>query len=255
MNNNAWIIWNELIKSDYIIKSLNIRVSYYPLTPYYNTLEIKIIFDDFNFLEKFTNDIFKNFGLDIHIDNYDNSFVLELKNSNQTHETNNNILENLKFPYNVITIIITEKYNYYEYKYDVKLHNLPKNLSQLKISSTKISFDLSNLPTSLILLDIESTTNKFNLNYLPDSLKILYLPKMSFIHCDVNNEYFSYVYELKDLMNLPSSLIEINIKTGNDCRIGENNNIVYKSTKELIDNFKKITKIYKFDDLKILLSS
>lgn len=202
MNNNAWIIWNELVKINCEISHLTVYVNYFPFNIYYNSLEIKIKFENYDMIEKISNQIFKQYGIDIHVDTYDNSFEIELKNSNPTHQTNKSILENLSFPQDIDNIEIKNSFVVADLLYNIciPLFNLPENLSQLKIFTLAMSFDLSNLPISLFLLDVSECRPKLNLDYLSNGLKVLYLPEPS------NS---NYVYNLTNLSNLPSSLVEI----------------------------------------------
>lgn len=211
--NNGWTIWNEFIKLDCKINYINLEYDYTPGVICNDWYNIKIEFENYDMIENFSNMIFKKYGIDINVNIYDGTFEIQLKNSNSnsTNNINNSILENLIFPPNVETIEITHNYiydrfNLFKFKYpNIKLFNLPKNIHQLKIcSSSTTLFDLSNLPTSLILLDISGCESKLNLDYLPNGLKVLYLPNFLF---PKNN----YSYNLSDLLNLPSSLIEINI--------------------------------------------
>ena len=226
MNNNAWIIWNTLLETDYKIDNLIINIDYHTLNIHINCLEIKIKFENNKTLEKFSNYVFTQYGIYINVDTYDNSFEIELKNTNSNYQTKKNLLENLLFPPNINSIEITNGFNICtENSYTLtKLFNLPENLSQLKISSTKMLFDLSNLPTNLILLDISECILKLNLDYLPYGLKILYLEKLFVI----KKQDFYYSYNLKDLSNLPTSLIEIHFR-----------NVIFKSTTDLIKTFDK----------------
>lgn len=207
MNNNAWIIWNELVKTDYKILYITIYMNYVPNYNLSNSLEIEIEFFNYDMIEKFKKEIFKQYGIDIN-DNY-SKFKLELKNLNTTHHATNNILSHLAFPPNVENIEIIEittkniKIHLLKNK-TIELHNLPKNLSQLKLSSLNFSFDLSNLPLGLFLLEISECEQKINLDYLPGGLKILYLPPAPLF----KNVTYDY-YDLIDLSNLPLSLIEI----------------------------------------------
>lgn len=221
MNNNTWIIWNELVKTNYKINDMTICINNNPINFHQNSLEIKIKFDNSKELEKFSNFVFIQYGIDIRIDTFDNSFEIELKNLNPNYKINKNLLENISFPINVDSIkIINYLNNTKDKKISlVKLFNLPENLHQLKIFSLSTSFDLSNLPTSLILLDISECEPKLNLDYLPCGLKILYLPESPVI---LKNN-FNYSYNLSDLSNLPSSLIEINL-----------GHVIFKSIDDLI---------------------
>jgi hypothetical protein len=209
MNNNSWIIWNELVKTDFKINFMTIILNYVCANVNRNSLEIKITFENHDTIEKFSNQIFKQYGIDTSFNKNGNSIEIELKNSNHTHDTNNCILENLKFPSNVESIEIINGFNIYTFISisNIKLFNLPDNLSQLKISSSGILFDLSNLPTSLFLLNISECIPKLNLDYLPNGLKILYLPGLYI----TIKSYFNYSYNLSELSNLPSSLIQINL--------------------------------------------
>lgn len=242
MNNNSWIIWNELVKTDHEIKYMTIIINYNSINVYRNSLEIEIIFEKYDMIEKFSYEIFKQYGIDTNFNKNGNSFIIELKNSNQTHDINNCILENLIFPSNIESIEILNGCNTYNLTNvsNIKLFNLPDNLSQLKISSYRILFDLSNFSTSLFLLDISECMPKLNLDYLPIGLKILYLPVLPVIKKD----NFNYFYNFSDLSNLPPSLIRINlghldfesindlIKTFNEKVIKEHN-----STHHYIKNF------------------
>jgi len=186
---------------------------------------------DFSGQEVNSLEFVKQYGIDIHIDIYDNSFQIELKNLNHTHHTNNCILENLIFPSNVENIEIINNINYYNLLNisnisNIKLYNLSENLLQLKISSSGILFDLSNIPTSLFLLDVSECKLKLNFDYLPIGLKILYLPEFPIL---VKDNY-NYPYNLSDLSNLPSSLIQINIGYS----------INFKSIDDLMKTFDKI---------------
>ena len=250
MNNNAWIIWNELVKTDCKITHMTIFVYYIPTDIYRNSLEINIKFENHNVIEKFSNFVFKKYGIDIRVDTLYNSFEIELKNSNPTHNINNCILENLKFPSNVESINIRNHLdiNSLSNISNIKLFNLPENLHQLSISSSDVLFDLSNLPTSLYSLDISECEHKINLDYLPCGLKVLYLPQLPVILKDnfnysydlsdlstlpyvLKDNNFIYYYNLSDLSNLPSSLIEINL-----------GHVIFKSTDDLIKRFHE--KIY-----------
>lgn len=224
MNNDGWIIWNELVKTNYKINYMRIILNYVSTNVNYNSLEIKIIFENYDIVEKFSNSVFKQYGLDTRVDRIDNSFEIELKNSNPTQNTNNCIIENLIFPSNVESIEIISGFSILSNLSNIKLFNLPENLSQLKISSFGILFDLSNLPTSLFLLDISECGPKLNLDYLPIGLKILYLPGFPvIIPCVLN-----YSYNLSDLSNLPHSLIQINL-----------GHVDFKSINDLMNSFNK----------------
>lgn len=221
MNNNAWIIWNELAKNDYKIHHMIINVNYIQNNIYRNSLEIKIIFENYDLVEKFSNFVFKQYGIDIHVNTWDNSFEIELKNKNISYVPNS-IMENLTFPPNTENIEIIEYCAFDTEISTIKLFNLPENLLQLKISSSNILFDLSNIPSKLFLLDISGCANKLNLDYLPEGLKILYLPDLPYI----KQNDFNYSYNLSDLSNLPNSLIEIIAGYLN-----------FKSTKDLMKTF------------------
>lgn len=218
MNNNAWIIWNELTKTDYKIDSITINICNSNSSLWYNLLEIKVKFEFFDDVNMFSNKIFKKYGIDIHVDTYNYSFDVELKKSQY------NMLDNLKFPSNVNSIKILSCIIVCNESNVIKLFNLPENLCQLKIISLYQLFDLSNIPTNLILLDISECEQKINLDYLPEGLKILYLPEIK------NNKPTNYI--INDLSNLPSSLIEINIGT-----------IIFVSTKDLMKTFNE--KVFK----------
>jgi len=224
MNNNSWIIWNTLVKTDYKITYITINVNYIPNVIYRNSLEIKIKFENHDMIEKFSNLVFKQYGIDIRFNIYDNSFDIELKNSNPTHMLDNkNILECLLFPPDVdcIEIVVLSNQSFFSDTPHIKLLNLSENLHQLKIYSQFISFDLSNLPTDIILLDVSECESKLNLDYLPWGLKILNLP-------NIKQRNFNNSYNLSDLSNLPLSLIQINV-----------GHIVFKSIKDLIETFDK----------------
>jgi hypothetical protein len=224
MNDNTWIIWNELVKTDYKINDMTVCINYNRKNFHQNSLEIKIKFDNSKELEKFSNFVFIQYGIDIRVDTFDNSFEIELKNLNSNNKINKNLLENISFPLNVDSIkIINFLINTTDQKTHNKLFNLPENLHQLKIFSLSTSFDLSNLPISLILLDVCECEPKLNLDYLPCGLKVLYLPESPVILKD----NFNYSYNLSDLSNLPSSLIEINL-----------GHIIFKSTNDLIKTLK-----------------
>lgn len=202
---------------------MTIYINYVSNIVYRNILEIKIEFENYNIVDKFSNFIFKKYGFDIHVYAYDNSFQIELKNTNITH-VENSIIENLTFPPNTENIEIIEDCFFDPNISTIKLFNLSENICQLKISSSNILFDLSNLPSSLFLLDISECVNKLNLDYLTEGLKILYLPNFAYIK--KNN--FDYIYNLSDFLNLPNSLIEINI-----------GNLKFKSTNDLIKHLMK----------------
>lgn len=229
MNNNAWIVWNELSKSVYLIDFIKAEINYIPIDRYHDAVNIDIQFKNFDDLEKFSTHIFKSYSIDINIDTYTKSFNIELKYlNNQYIKTDKNIFDKITFIPNVNQLnIININFSYAKISQPIKLNNLPENLKELKIVSTNVNFDLSNLPMSIILLDLSETNIKCNLDYLPEGLKILYLPNIPMF---VKKKY-KYPYELMDVMNLPSSLIAINI---NNC------GIFFKSNKELIKNFNSI---------------
>lgn len=211
------IIWDELVKSDYLLEMIEITIGT-------KLLEINVIFDNFDDLDKFTNYISNKYYYSMNnVEPSNNSLLINL-----FHKTID-IFEMLNYPpnVNIIKIMVEnddEMTNFIKSPfYQIKLLNLPTNLIQLKIIS-KYSFNLSNLPTQLILLDLSESSCKFNLDYLPDSVQILYLPTLPMF-----KKIFKYIYELKDLINLPSSL--------NKIYIGKNRNIVYNSAKELIENY------------------
>lgn len=211
------IIWDELVKSDYQLETLEITIGT-------KLFEINVIFNNFNDLDKFTNNIFDKYYCSM-------NNIVSSNNSLMVHffHTTIDTFETINYPPNVNIIKIMVKNNdkitnlIKSPFYQIKLFNLPTNLIQLKIIS-KYSFNLSNLPTQLILLDVSESPCKFNLDYLPDSVQILYLPTLPMF-----KKIFKYIYELKDLINLPSSL--------NKIYIGKNRNIVYNSAKELIEKY------------------
>jgi len=219
MSTIGWILWNELVKSDYKIKYIEMLITI-------ENINIQIIFDNNSSLEYFSIKIFKqiNYILNSDVNNNLLKFDLQMISNNNIV----NLFENLNYPPNVNTIIIMIdtfcSKSFLLTCNNIKLFNLPEQLVQLQIISL-IPFDLSNLPTKIFLLDISKSDCNFNLNYLPDSIKVLYLPELSII---IQNNY-QYQYKLSDLSNLPSSLIEINI--------GNNKNIVYTSIENLIKNF------------------
>lgn len=199
-----------------------------------NSFEIEIKFENIDTLIKFSNLIFKQYGIDIHINTYNDTFNVELKDLKPTHSaqhTNKNILDNLSFPPNVENIVIVVNLNVFNHNYisTIELCNLPENLTQLKIYSHSILFNLSNLPTNIFLLDISECIPKLNLDYLPGGLKILYLP----VFPCMKKHNFTYSYNLTNLINLPSSLIEINFGY-----------VVFKSLKDLINSFDKTINEY-----------
>jgi hypothetical protein len=207
-------IWDELVKSEYQLKLIEITIGA-------KLLEINIIFNNYNDLDDFTNYIFSKYYHSMNnIKPSNNSLLLNL-----FHITID-IFETLNYPPNVnmIKIMVNNEIQKLIKSpfYYIKLFNLPTNLTQLKILSL-YPFDLSNLPTTLILLDIQETECKFNLDYLPDSIQILCLP----------NIITSKIYKLLDLSNLPSSLVEINFS----------NFIIYKSIGELMEKFNKDFKL------------
>lgn len=219
MNNNDWIIWNELVKTDYSIKYIEIFINYDPSKFYHNILEVKIEFSHHDSIEEFSNIIFKKYGIDIHVEIYNNSFEIELKNLTSTYQKS--ILDTLIFQPNVECVNIINHLSTYSHKI-IELCNLPEKLSQLKILTSNTPFNLSNLPTGLLSLDLSESKPKLNLDYLPQGLKVLYLPYLQPIekyNCD-------YPYDLKSLSNLPSSLIEIYI-----------DNTVFKSINDLMKTF------------------
>ena len=221
MSTINFIIWNELHKSDYKIKDIEIII-------YTKYIDIQTTFTDSSSLEHFSTKIFKQINYILNVNLNHNMFGLNLQMMNYNNIIN--LFENLNYPSNVnmmfimIDTIISK--SFLQMFNNIKLYNLPEQLEELKITS-HIPFDLSNLPTKMFLLDISASECKFNLDYLPESIKILYLPDLPVI---IQYNY-KYQYELSDLLNLPSSLIEINI--------GTNRNLVYTSVKKLTENFQK----------------
>ena len=216
MNNDDWIVWNELVKSNYDIKHI-IIYNCEPFSIYKNSIELKIEFKNNKHIDFFKNLVKKKHAIMLKSDVSNDSFELELKKINSSIKfTDKNILEDLDFPSNVDSLIIINSYTYTNIirKPNVihKVNNLPKNLLQLKIIAPNTIYDLSNLPISIIILDI-SECIKANLDYLPEGLKILYLPEHS--------KNYDYVYNLSDLSNLPISLIEIHIGSMIFSSIGE----------------------------------
>lgn len=215
-------IWDELVKSEYQLETIEIIIGA-------KLLEINIIFNNLNDLKNFTNDIFNKYYLLINnVELSNNSLLLNF------FHTTIDTFEKLNYPPNVNIIkIIVKKESIIlnlikSLFYQIKLLNLPENLTQLKIISV-YPLDLSNLPTQILLLDIADSPCKFNLDYLPEGVKIIYLPQI----VNTTQKEFYYFYKLSDLSNLPSSLIEINFS----------NNIVYKSTNELMEKFNKDFKL------------
>lgn len=209
-------IWNELVETNYQLETIEITIGT-------KLLEINIIFNNYNDLDDFTNDIFNKYYHSMNnINPSNNSLLLNL------FHTTIDTFETLNYPPNVNMIKIMVRNEIQKLIkspfYQTKLFNLPTNLAQLKIVS-KFPFDLSNLPTQIILLDIAESPCKFNLDYLPDSIQILYLPPV----VKTTRNDFNYFYKLLDLSNLPSSLVEINL----------GNFIIYKSIGELMEKFNK----------------
>jgi len=218
---NNKTIWNELIKCDYHLETIEITIGA-------KLFEINIIFDNYNDLDDFTNDIFNKYYYSINnVEPSNNSLLLNI------FHTTIDIFEKLNYPpnVNIIKIMVkSEIQNIIKSSfYQIKLFNLPENLTQLKIVSL-YPFDLYNLPTQIILLDIAESPCKFNLDYLPNSIKILYFPPIVKTTHNNNKNYF---YKLHDLSNLPSGLIEINF----------GNLIIYKSIDELMEKFNKVFKL------------
>jgi len=224
MNSNAWIIWNELVKSNFDIDHIIIHHHIVQTNSNVILLEIEVQIDNFESFNNFSIQMFKKHCIDINFNNFSNSFKFELAFEKDNEK--NFTFEKLEFPPNVNNIqIIIENLNqnvpdFYPIKF-----NLPEKLSQLKIISA-VPVDLTNLPTNLFLLDISETECKLNLDYLPDSIKILYLPNIPVIL----KKNYKYLYKLSDLSNLPSSLIEIHI-----CYE------FFESTKKLIEKFDEKT--------------
>jgi hypothetical protein len=208
---NDKIIWRELVQTKYILSNIEIQIGL-------QTIAINITFNNYNDLSNFTNYIFNKYYQTLtNIDPYSKSLQLNLNINYYILD----LFEILEYPsnINIMKIIIDSRTHnsIKSYKKSIKLNNLPSNLSQLKIISL-VPFDLCNLPTQIFLLDISECECKLNLDYLPDSINILYLPELSITTDD-------YFYKLSDFENLPKSLIEINFGI----------NIVYKSTKELME--------------------
>jgi len=220
-----WIIWNELVKSNYNIKCIEMLI-----TSVY--IDIQISFENYNSIEHFSLKIFKQINQRLNTNVNNNLLQLCLHKINDDNPVN--LFENLNYPQNVHRIIIMvdslSSKIFLSNTNCFKLFNLPEQLEELKIISS-IPFDLSKLPTKIFLLDILNSKCKFNLDYLPDSIKIIYLSELLNFF-DMTQEDNEYQYKLSDLINLPSSLIEINI--GHPCK-----NIVYSSVQKLIKNFEK----------------
>lgn len=239
MNNNYWTIWKELVKTNYQIKIIYVYIDINVNNIDNSSLELDIEFKNSNDLIKFKEGILLQFQLNIQETQSNDYFLIRLHKfddkDNYKHNIDKMLLEYLSFPSNVDSIkIVCGHITYSEFQLNqntdkiIKLHNLPENLYQLKISSSNptVQFDISNLPLNLIKLDTSRYNKKLNLNYLPEGLKILYLPmKICNFDCNLN-----YMYNLSDLLNLPNSLTEINI--GNIKK--------FQSTNELIKNFDKI---------------
>ncbi len=236
MNNKAWTIWRELLKSNYDIDHVYIQPRYYPSNPNTIFMELEVCVENYPVFHEFSIGMFKKYYYDINYNIFSKSFKIDLELKNDNNE--NYSFEKLEFPSNTNSITIrieifeTLKYNlsggFLPSFFPTKF-NLPKKLSDLRIISS-IPIDLSNLPTNLFLLDISESDCKFNLDYLPDSIKVLYLPSFTQI---VDNSKYKYPYTLGDLSNLPSSLTRI--KTGD---------LDYSSVNKLIKNFNSQLEFY-----------
>lgn len=193
-------IWIELVKTNYYLKSIEIEI-------HLCSIDMNIIFNNFNDLNNFKNMIFNKYYHCINnMDYSNNSLLLYLFVNNHVIS----FFESIQYPShtNVIKIIInsnTSK-NILRDEKLIKLNNLPMCLLQLKIISN-IAFDLTNLPNKLFLLDISECESKLNLNYLPDSIQILYLPPTTMQNNTIF-EHDKYIYSFDDLSNLPSSLVK-----------------------------------------------
>ncbi len=228
MNNKAWTIWRELLKSNYDIDHVYIQPRYYPSNPNTIFMELEVCVEKYPVFNEFSIQMFKKYYIDINYNTFFKSFKIdfELKNDNNERYS----FEKLEFPSNTnsITIRIESIKSGLPSFFPTKF-NLPEKLSDLRIISP-IPIDLSNLPTNLFLLDISESDCKFNLDYLPSSIKVLYLPSFTQI---VDNSKYKYPYTLGDLSNLPSSLTRI--KTGDPD---------YSSVNKLIKNFNSQLEFY-----------
>jgi hypothetical protein len=214
MNTSNLTIWNELAKSDYEINHIQMQI----LSDY---IEIEIKFKNEIMLEEFKTKIFNQ------IYQNTNTNYGKLSLCLQSTKKNNivNLFEKLNYPINVdMMSILVDQFcskKLLSNISDIKLPNLPEQLTELQIISL-IPFDLSNLPTKIFLLDISKSKYKYNLDYLPNSIKILYLPSIQTLIPNENK----YIYKLSDLSNLPTSLTEIYL-----------GGIVFNSMEKLFENF------------------
>lgn len=167
-------------------------------------------------------------NLELNSDMYNSSIIITLiidKNESYLDF----ISKKLFFPPNISSIEYCINLTKRDEKSHIKINNLPSKLLELKITS-EIIFDLSVLPNNIKILNLSGSKFAFNLNYLPNSIEILYLP----FPYDSRNLIFTIfnkkkLFELEDLMNLPSSIKEIYI---------DNNK--YNSIEYLIQNFSEL---------------
>lgn len=185
------IIYNELVQSDYAIKTIRVCAKF-------THIEIEIEFEETKQAVDFVVKIYNKYFIHYNI----SDATLSL-NININIQNNNWIdkFEHIGWPTNTKEIIIligTNVMNVNNCMRCIKLSNIPNKIIQLEISSCML-FELNNLPTSLICLDLSKSTRIFNLDYLPSSLQILKLPPHN----------IQTTYKYSHVQNLPSTLIDI----------------------------------------------